>query len=118
LVDAVFTFGHNAFKLLGSHGGKHYARRHFKLLRYPNSGVWFDEFSQEFTAFAQRQVGQVSTFAKQEIKNEIVDARSLGAKVLKQIKVRSARVIETDNLAIHNRSIGQIGQRFDEVRVL
>ena len=68
--------------------------------------------------FAQRQSGEVAVVANEKVENEVANARSLAAKLLKQIEVRSASVIQRNDLSINNCAFWKFTERFNKIRVL
>jgi len=44
-----------------------------------------------------------------------MNPRCFSTEILKKVEVRMAAVIDSNHFSIDNRSLGQIGQRFDDI---
>jgi hypothetical protein len=50
-----------------------------------------------------------------DIEDVVVTPRRFATEILQQIEVGSSAVVEADQFSIHDRAIGQIGERLDHV---
>ena len=66
----------------------------------------------------QRQSGEITILADQKVEDEIVDTECFASKVLEQIEIGPARLIQGHNLTSNHGAIREIAQCFDNVRIL
>jgi hypothetical protein len=74
-------------------------------------------FFQQLPALHQRLVHHVLALEDQNVEDEEVERGAAGAVVLQQVERRPAFGIESDDLAVDDRLVGDRRQRLDETRV-
>jgi len=67
---------------------------------------------------AQGQSGEVAVIANENIEDEVVNTGCLVAKALEEIEVRSASVIQRNDLSIDNCAFWKFTERFNKIGVL
>jgi hypothetical protein len=118
LVEAVFPLADDSFEMLFAHSREEFGRLSLHVIDNLYSLVLECQCFQQFTSLDERQFSRVPIPQTEQVKDVVVYAGCASPKILKQIKVWPALIVDGHDFAIYDRAGRHARKGFHDVTEL